>query len=213
MNWKIVLVLLAAFSLTTMCAEVAFGQGGTGRELGNSNANKGSKPTRTSTTPSRRNPRSSETPAENTASLEETLNWIGERLTESASYNIIVGNFGLQSNFNEIFHDLPGSPSYKVDGCTVTMERAYTTNNETTYKGSLTLVIPFGDINPLTVKRDGSSLNMRAVHATPKMIQNSTRVSDPAVRFEFKTEEDAKSLERAINHAVKLCGGGKPSKF
>src|SRR5207302_759995 len=117
---------------------VVRGQGGTGREPTPSPSPstkqpvKSNQPVKRVTTPSRGS-RSTSTASEtenSSATLDETLNWIGERLATPSSYeSITIGNRAMCHNpgCSSLLsvENLNGSPAYKIDGCTVTMDRIF----------------------------------------------------------------------------------------
>src|SRR5262249_27141312 len=179
-------------------------QGGTGRSTTSSTA----KPKTSSAKVRTRSTSTTAEPDESSATLEETLKWIGEKLANLNSYeSISIGDYNPSLKYLEI-NEQPGSPSYRIDGCTVTRERTFTFRNNA--PGHQTVTIPFADTNPRTIKRDFSdnSLTMRAnsaIFETYLTDSSPPRQSSPQIEFKFYSAESLKSFESAVRHAVKLC--------
>ena len=147
---------------------------------------------------------------------------IGRRLTILTFYHKI----SVDSNYLDLHHegiqDLPGSPSYKIDGCTVTMERTFKFRDT---EGHSRIAIPFADIDPGTIKSETIqqtpveyNVRMQAVNPTLKLLDVvvgspvTLDISGSAITFTLIAAEYQKSFEKAVRHAVKLCGG-KASQF
>lgn len=210
------ITLLVLFSV--LSSGRAFGQGGTGREPGNANkpavSDSKSRGSRSTSSAARESDQS-------TATLEETMKWIGERLATRSLYayrSIIVGSSATDYWYTK---DLPGSPQFDVDGCEIILKRTYTMDASAGH-GQVRdrLVIPFADIDPHSIRRTADhSLEVRAVRPTLKILTSYELIpadnldeSSVEASFRFVTLEDAKSFEKAVRHVVKLCGG-KPNKF
>lgn len=210
--------LFAAMIVLGLGLGSVFGQGGTGREPQTAPKSNSAKPTPSSG--SRSTSTSKETD-DSSATLEETMKWIGERLATRSLYayrSIIVGSSATDYWYTK---DLPGSPQFDIDGCEVILKRTYTMDASAGH-GQVRdkLVIPFADIDPHSIRRTADySLEVRAVRPTLKILTSyelipADNVDESSVEasFRFVTLEDAKSFEKAVRHVVKLCGG-KPSKF
>lgn len=156
---------------------------------------------------------------ESSASLEETLNWLGARLTDATfTYSVIIEKRGV-----EIYDraSVNGSGNFRVDRCTLTVEYIYTppaTIYEIRGKG----IIPFSDIDPLSIKRVGPYISMQTSRQSIKRIMFAagkveSEVSTSSLAISLRGTsvdgvENGKRVEKAIRHAIKLCGG-KSSPF
>ena len=222
MNLKVLISLFAIFLVSFLSSASALGQGGTGRETGNSNSNKTAAPTNkprvppTRSTKGNRSTSTAKEPEESSATLDETLNWIGARLATFTFWQgFMVGDSGMATE-GWTPEDLPGSPSYRIDGCSVTVNRSV----KDRYVGDrqIEIALTFADIDPasITVFANGDEywLQLRSANPTLKLVDSyeGRKLSGVSAHFDFRKQDDAKSFERAIKHAVKLCGG-KPSKF
>lgn len=194
-----------------------FAQGGTGRETGNANVNK--TPRKTSNQPSRptrgdRSASRAKESDESSATLEETLNWIGQKLT-TAGFNKYVSIMeGHSGNIMETFRGNPLS-SYHIDGCTLTVEWTF---GVTAGQGQRRLIFPLADIDRQSIGANfaersqtefQSIVFMKATKPTLKLFDSEYRMnqSGSSVQFLLANKDDQESFLKALRHAVRLCGG------
>lgn len=221
--------LKAAFLVASLlvCSTSVIGQGGTGRSSSSTPA-KTSKPVVRGRSSSRSNNESTtdsnaagNQPTlppvdDSTATLDETLNWIGERfVTFSFWAGFFVGNYGVNTNSNylAVEDDHPGSPSYKIDGCILTVSRSFKDRNKG--ERQIEIVIPFADIDPNSISIEtmggdaGSyEIKMSALRPTLKLHDSGGNNSSGAqASVGFWKPEDVKSFGKAVRHAARLCGG------
>jgi hypothetical protein len=201
--------LLVSISLLTINS---YGQGGSAEKTppqpSTKQPTRSSQPVKRGTTSSRgsRSTSTANEADESSATLEETLNWIGARLTDLTYFTEIIvgGDFVLIPKLPNLgkVEDIPASPSYKIDGCTITMERTYKYGNGV-LEGGQRLVIPFADIDPRTIKFD-YTVDIQAVNPTFKFIEKENGWDVTSSKISF-WGENLKSFEKAVRHAVKLC--------
>lgn len=169
---------------------------------------------------------------ESTATLQETMDWLGTKLTTTNFINAIgvdlpdsssdrwmpTGNNGLYytTNISDIGK---AKTSYQVQGCRLDLQMIV---GEAIYKVS----ISFSDIDPLSIKevRCGdywvSSACLQAessrakkpfetalAYSSPNYSKYNNTRSGSSIQFVLKDDESMKRTETAVKHAVKLCGG------
>jgi hypothetical protein len=152
---------------------------------------------------------------QSSASLEETMNWLGGKLTD---HNFIQK---ITSDNNESYFDSPYSnakefeTNFSVDNCNLTILSALiVVSPESTIND--TVKFSFSDIDPLSIKDNGGislettgsrkNINLKkewlgkwAGEARPKNYQASV--------ITFHLNKDHDRFKRAFQHAVKLCDG------
>ena len=153
-------------------------------------------------TPTPPEPKKSE---ESSVSLAETMNWIAPRLMDSAFTRII--KFGERDMYNVM---LPMKlDSFDIEKCTLTVNGTLT-NFGYKYK----FIIPFSDIDPVSIKMLSGSKTYRA-GLTMQTTKPSLRIVDLGISeetktsayFDFTSQENLNRFEKAIRHTVNLCGG------
>lgn len=220
---KRVVVLFSLLISISLLSVNSYGQGGSAAKTpppSTKQPTKSSQPVKRATTSSRgsRSTSAANESDNSSATLEETMKWIGGRLTDLSYYHSVIiggGNVEFATNF-PFKEELSGSPSYHIDGCALTVERAYKRYGAGD-EGRQYVVIPFADIDPRTIRSEGGmaeTITMQAVNPTPKLLTDSGEIhSSSIVRFWLYSKESRKSFERAVRHAVKLCGGKASPQF
>lgn len=168
---------------------------------------------------------------ENSATLSETMNWLGSKLTDFGFYrNLTIKTNNGYSEFTN--YDSTGDKSsrnisahYTVNKCVLTLEGEWDFNNsEQGHKRSykITVVIPFADIDPLSIESKAGyqwfALTTSNSNKTLQIRRDEYRDNIPAtssneigsnfnIGFESSQMESKTRVEQAAKHVLKLCGG------
>jgi hypothetical protein len=131
------------------------------------------------------------------------------------------GSIGPPSDPEEKY--MSGSPSFVADQCKLTVDHSYTrhwtyNNTSSNYGGKIT--IDFGDVDPNSISavtdyqysRYEVVLKTSTTSIKLASINPGEDFGGSVVSIGVTSLEGRASVEKAIRHTVKLCGG-KPSKF
>jgi hypothetical protein len=156
---------------------------------------------------------------ESSATLSETLNWLGTKLADPTFLTWIdIGEKSVIRNDISDAKYLLGSPSFAVDQCTLTVNHYKSSELYKSY-GSGKVIINLSNADPNSVKAETNYqytlyfVILRTNTASIKYVSNTgEEMTGSSVKIRVSSAEGQSSVEKAIKHAVRLCGG-KASQF
>jgi hypothetical protein len=167
---------------------------------------------------------------ESSATLEETMEWLGSKLIDPNYMNRIHldgkdsfrGSYGDPNFFFPMFYTTVKdyNSKYKIDGCTLTISIQIDLESGSSDKKQI-ITLPISEIDRFTLQKNGYGLEMSTTKSSKKILWRQEVFPLPNVKYsppleamegkfsqiEFELKKDSDRFERAFKHAIKLCGG------